>query len=125
MVSENHKMVREKSGNFVRAHGWTPWANLWLLTLFTDSAVKKIAVCAGSGSSILGGVSADVYLTGEMSHHEVLDANHRGRTVILCDHSNTERGYLSESLRGSLLELFENQIDIIVSERDADPLTIV
>ena len=25
MVRENHKMVREKSGNFVRAHGWTPW----------------------------------------------------------------------------------------------------
>ena len=24
MVRENHKMVREKSGNFVRAHGWTP-----------------------------------------------------------------------------------------------------
>ena len=24
MVRENHKMVREKSGNSVRAHGWTP-----------------------------------------------------------------------------------------------------
>ena len=24
MVRENHKMVREKSGNFVRADGWTP-----------------------------------------------------------------------------------------------------
>ena len=29
MVRENHKMVREKSGNFVRAHGWTPWIHIW------------------------------------------------------------------------------------------------
>ena len=28
MVRENHKMVREKSGNFVRAHGWTPWLGI-------------------------------------------------------------------------------------------------
>ena len=56
--------------------------------------VSSIAVCAGSGSSVLKGVEADVYITGEMSHHEVLDAVSCRRTVILCEHSNTERGYL-------------------------------
>jgi putative NIF3 family GTP cyclohydrolase 1 type 2 len=40
-----------------------------------------VAICAGSGGSLLLGVDADVYFTGEMSHvrlpddHEVLGSN--------------------------------------------------
>lgn len=30
--------------------------------------VRTVAICAGSGGSVLDGVDADVYLTGEMSH---------------------------------------------------------
>jgi len=90
-----------------------------------DCLMKKLAVCAGSGSSILNGVSADVYITGEMSHHEVLDANHRGRCVILCDHSNTERGYLSDVLQQQLTQLLEENVQILVSKTDRDPLTVV
>ena len=33
--------------------------------------VSTVAVCAGSGASVLRGVKADLYVTGEMSHHEV------------------------------------------------------
>merc|ERR1712098_750612 len=60
-----------------------------------ESPVRSIAVCAGSGGSVLGGVKADLVVTGEMSHHEVLDFVHKGVSVILADHSNTERGYLN------------------------------
>jgi len=56
--------------------------------------VQSVAICAGSGGSVLLGVDADVYFTGEMSHHEVLAAVATGRNVILCGHTNTERGYL-------------------------------
>lgn len=56
--------------------------------------VRTIAICAGSGGSVLAGVNADVYFTGEMAHHEVLAAIAAGRYVILCGHTNTERGYL-------------------------------
>ncbi|KYO33615.1 NIF3-like protein 1 [Alligator mississippiensis] len=38
-----------------------------------ESQIRTAAVCAGSGRSVLQGVEADLYLTGEMSHHEVLD----------------------------------------------------
>ena len=38
------------------------------------SLIKSVAICAGSGGSLLGGVNASVYLTGEMGHHEVLAA---------------------------------------------------
>uniref|UniRef100_A0A6G1S026 NIF3-like protein 1 n=1 Tax=Hypotaenidia okinawae TaxID=2861861 RepID=A0A6G1S026_9GRUI len=88
-----------------------------------ESPVKKVAVCAGSGSSILKGMEADLYLTGEMSHHDVLDAVANGLSVILCEHSNTERGFLSE-LRDMLAVHLQNKINIIVSEKDKDPLQV-
>ena len=81
-------------------------------------------MCAGSGSSVLRHVSADLYVTGEMSHHEVLDAVHNGHSVILCDHSNTERGYLTV-LREKLLQIFDGRIEILISKQDKDPLDIV
>lgn len=30
--------------------------------------VRTVAICAGSGGSVLDGVDADVYFTGEMAH---------------------------------------------------------
>ena len=48
------------------------------------TSVRSVAVCAGSGGSILQGVDADVYFTGEMQHHEVLAALGSGHNVILC-----------------------------------------
>ncbi|KAI6135925.1 NGG1p interacting factor 3 [Pisolithus sp. B1] len=69
--------------------------------------VRTIAVCAGSGGSVLASVNADVFFTGEMSHHEVLAAIAAGRYVVLCGHTNTERGYLpvlASKLRALLAE---------------------
>lgn len=63
-------------------------------------------------------------LAGEMSHHDVLDAASQGINVILCEHSNTERGFLSD-LRDMLDAYLENKINIIVSEIDRDPLRVV
>nr|XP_035954419.1 NIF3-like protein 1 isoform X2 [Halichoerus grypus] len=61
---------------------------------------------------------------GEMSHHDVLDAASQGINVILCEHSNTERGFLSD-LRDMLGAHLENKINIILSETDRDPLHVV
>ncbi|NXY88040.1 NIF3L protein, partial [Alcedo cyanopectus] len=88
-----------------------------------ESPVKKAALCAGSGSSVLKGTEADLYLTGEMSHHDILDAVANGISVILCEHSNTERGFLAE-LRDMLALHLQNSISIIVSEKDRDPLQV-
>lgn len=88
-----------------------------------ESPIRTFAVCAGSGTSVLKGVKADLYITGEMFHHDVLDANHQNVHVILLNHSNSERGYLPifrEILRSMLKDYQGIQIDI--SEQDADPL---
>lgn len=90
-----------------------------------DTKVKSIAVCAGSGGSVLKGCDADVWITGEMSHHEVLDAINTGSTVILCEHSNTERGFLRDWSQQLRSVVFEEQVMVSVSELDRDPLRIV
>ncbi|KAI0216886.1 hypothetical protein L0F63_004862 [Massospora cicadina] len=95
------------------------------------ATLSTIGICAGSGSSVLCGVKADVYLTGEMSHHELLAATSSGTSVILCEHSNSERGYLSQVLRPILLASLASQgvsqgpVEVLVSSVDRDPIEIV
>lgn len=89
-----------------------------------NSLIKTVAVCAGSGSSVLKDVKADLYITGEMSHHEILNITHNshGSHVILLNHSNSERGFLYK-FKDMLPGILENQqIEVIVSEQDEDPL---
>lgn len=85
--------------------------------------IGRVALCAGSGGSVLKNVDADVYLTGEMSHHDILAACAKGVHVILCEHSNTERGFLTHLLR-KLVSKFPN-VDTQIASTDRDPLTIV
>ncbi|MBI1373897.1 MAG: Nif3-like dinuclear metal center hexameric protein [Phycisphaera sp.] len=87
--------------------------------------VASVAMCAGAGGSVLSGVTAGVYLTGEMRHHDVLAANARGTSVILTDHTNTERGYLP-TLKNNLAQSLRGWgVRIDISKKDADPLRIV
>ena len=89
-----------------------------------ETNIKSIAVCAGSGASVLRGCKADLLVTGEMSHHEVLDFVHKGISVILTEHSNCERGYL-KLVQDKLINLLGEEVKIIVSKMDRDPLQIV
>ena len=66
-----------------------------------------------------------------MSHHEVLKANGDGVSIILTDHSNTDRGCLpvmKAQLRAAIGEVggdvVEN-VEIHITELDADPLVVV
>ncbi|KAF6017631.1 NIF3L1 [Bugula neritina] len=88
-----------------------------------DSEVETVACCAGSGSSVLHNCEVDVYLSGEMSHHDVLHATSHGRTVMLCEHSNSERGYLVHLQKK--LSLLLPQVEFMVSQSDADPLVVM
>ncbi|CAD7089808.1 unnamed protein product [Hermetia illucens] len=86
-----------------------------------ETNIKTVAVCAGSGASVLKPAAADLFLTGEMSHHEVLDCTQRNISVILCNHSNSERGYL-KVFKSKLESSLSNKVKVSVSTVDADPL---
>ncbi|KAI1896334.1 hypothetical protein AGOR_G00093730 [Albula goreensis] len=89
-----------------------------------ESQVTTVAVCAGSGGSVLQGVKADLFITGEMSHHEVLDAVAAGTSVILSDHSNSERGFLSV-LKDRMAVHLPDSVSVKLSQKDRDPLEII
>lgn len=89
-----------------------------------DAPVGRIALCAGAGGSVLESRPADLYWTGEMRHHDVLAALDRGTSVVLCDHTHTERGYL-RILRDRLAAALGSDVRFHVSERDAEPLRVV
>ena len=97
-----------------------------------DFVIKTVAVCAGSGSGCFRGLKRnqvpDLILSGEMGHHDVLAWIQKGSVVILCEHTNSERGYLSARLKSKLIaELGESAgaVEVFVSEVDADPLVMV
>lgn len=124
-VKLDSPMTLQAAVDAIKSHLNLPRVRLALATDATmDSKVRTVAVCAGSGGSVLRGVCADLYLTGEMSHHEVLDATHRGASVVLCDHSNTERGFLRE-FKQELESRLEKKVAVHMSETDTDPLDIV
>lgn len=87
--------------------------------------ITTVAACAGSGGSVLEGVRADLLLTGEMSHHQVLAATGGGSAVILCEHTNTERGFLQGKYRQWLEDALKDNVKVTVAATDRDPLQIV
>jgi putative NIF3 family GTP cyclohydrolase 1 type 2 len=89
-----------------------------------DTPISSVALCAGAGTDAFKGIQADCYLTGEMSHHNALAATLSGSHVILCEHTNTERGYLPTF--GKLLKkALGDRVAIQCSEIDADPIRII
>ena len=87
--------------------------------------IQRVALCAGAGGSLFERVSGvDLFVTGELRHHDVLAKQRAGASVILSEHTHTERGFLPE-LAGRIAELSRGALTVLVSERDADPLLTV
>ncbi|KAK9356761.1 GTP cyclohydrolase 1 type 2/Nif3 [Lipomyces doorenjongii] len=101
------------------------------------ATISTVAICAGSGGSVLSNVDAELWFTGELSHHEVLALRERGISAIICGHTNTERGYLTTGFAPKLQALIKSNtetldanhyekydIEIMVSDADRDPITV-
>jgi hypothetical protein len=87
-----------------------------------DAPITTVAVCPGSGGAVADLALAEgceVFVTGEMSHHEVLKATAMGLTVVLAGHTATERGYLP--LLASRLGAAMPGVRVAVAASDRDP----
>ena len=87
-----------------------------------DRTIRKAAVCAGSCGKILQTVisaDCDLYLTGELKHHEALAAQEAGLSVVCLSHTVSERFALARLTR----ELKKALPGVIIrqSAKDADP----
>ncbi|NUQ79028.1 MAG: Nif3-like dinuclear metal center hexameric protein [Polyangiaceae bacterium] len=91
-----------------------------------EGEVKTAAVCAGAGRSLLDDAiakGADLFLTGELPHHDALRAAKAGMTVACALHSNSERAAL-RALRKRLEEMLSGGVEIAISTEDRDPFTV-
>lgn len=92
----------------------------------TGRVIERVAVCPGAGGSVFANLRkpVDLLLTGEMRHHDVLARVAAGTSVILTDHTNTERGYLPR-LKRLLQADLGAAVDVVVATADRDPLKVV
>ncbi len=85
-------------------------------------SVSKIAICSGSGGSMLGlamNRNCDTLLTGDIKHDVWITAENYGFTVFDCGHFHTENMILWEIRR--VLERKFPQLDVEIAEDSADP----
>lgn len=75
-------------------------------------------------STICNSKTNNFMYLGEMLHHDVLDAAQRGISVILTNHSDSERGFLT-GFSSHLQNQLDNKVEVLVSEFDKDPLSTV
>lgn len=87
---------------------------------------KVVGVVPGAGADlapIARSEGCDVFVTGEMKHHEVLAAINTGMSIVLAGHTNTERGYLAR-VSSRLGEMLPG-CRVIISGQDRDPLVFL
>lgn len=75
-----------------------------------DASVKVAAICPGSGKSVVKEAiakGADVFITGDIGHHEGIDAKAQGLSIIDAGHYGLEhifiadmKGYFESNLEG-------------------------
>jgi dinuclear metal center YbgI/SA1388 family protein len=91
----------------------------------TEGPASRAAVCAGSCGDLLTDAitaRADIYLTGELRHHDAVRAAAEGLTVICTLHSNSERAVLKR-LKPRLTTAAIG-LPIHLSTTDRDPFSI-
>ena len=92
----------------------------------TEGKISRAACCAGSCGEYFGDAikqKAQLFLTGEMRHHDATQAMAAGVTIVCTLHSNSERPVLAR-LAKRLAET-EGMPEVRVSQADQDPFLVV
>lgn len=92
----------------------------------SDKLILKGAVCTGSGKSLaeMAAAKADVYITGEMGHHDILNLAASDCGYIEISHYDSEK-IVMELIRKHLEKKFGDELVVFLSEENKNPLTII
>jgi dinuclear metal center YbgI/SA1388 family protein len=91
-----------------------------------DKRVERVALCVGSGGELLPdalGARADLFVTGELRHHDALRASAAGLAVICTLHSTSERIALG-ALEGMLAGRLPGVV-VVRSRADREPFAFL
>ncbi|MGB5964764.1 MAG: Nif3-like dinuclear metal center hexameric protein [Sulfurimonadaceae bacterium] len=67
-----------------------------------DRVIKRVALCTGSGASMIREINADLFLTGDIKYHDAMEAKVIGLNMIDIGHFESERFFgeiLAEDLK--------------------------
>ncbi len=109
-ASELVERCRERLGRAVRSAGEL------------DRSVGVVALCGGAGASLISdaiAAGADAYITGDVKHHQALDAVTAGLTVIDAGHHGTEWPFVRTL--AAVLSRSQPDATVSVSETSTDP----
>ncbi len=91
----------------------------------TTSPILRVAIMGGAGGAMISRakeMGADIFVTGDVSYHQALEAKSRGLLVIDAGHFSTEKTaflHFAETLRASLTEnQFSAEVEIYEDEKD-------
>ena len=90
-----------------------------------DRLVKTAAVGAGATGDLLGDAlraRADLFVLGEMRHHDALRAVKANTSVVMTLHSNSERMMLS--LLKERIRMALDSVEVLLSASDQDPFVV-
>src|SRR5690606_14965291 len=90
-----------------------------------DTIVSRVAVAAGAGGELLDQAvreRAELFVTGEIRHHDALSAVRRGVSVVATLHSNSERAAV-KAYASRLAERLEG-LTVVASAQDVDPFVV-
>ncbi|MGI6607085.1 MAG: Nif3-like dinuclear metal center hexameric protein [Peptococcia bacterium] len=93
-----------------------------------EKSVEKVAVCGGSGASLLGRAAflgADVYLTADVKYHEAQEAQALGLALVDGGHFGTEQpviAVLAAQLREAMTK---EQVQVVTSQLNSDPFSFL
>jgi len=91
----------------------------------TEGLVARAACCAGACGEFLDDAirqKAELYLTGEIRHHDAIKAARAGMTVVCTLHSNSERAVLKRLKQR--LESRHPALPVLLSRSDRDPFRV-
>ncbi len=106
-------ILLEDFAKIVKKNLQAPFVKLWKAGKSAQTKVKKIAVCGGSGTSLLSKVygRADVFVSADFTYHTVLESR---IPLIDAGHFYTENPVLEnlrEMLKGFDLKIIELKVD--------------
>jgi len=92
-----------------------------------EQKIKRVALCTGSGGSLLEQVNnkgADLYITGDITYHTALRAKELGLNILDVEHFDTEKFFI-EALYNQLLKFGIPKNILIKSKKMESPYQLL
>ena len=91
-------------------------------TALRDKKVKRVAICGGSGSFLLGGAiknGADVFVTADFKYHQFFDAENR---IVIADIGHYESEQFTVELFYEILKKKFSTFAVLISTINTNPI---